>query len=211
MDPYDTVDLALYVLYPDCDDVGGNCVIADDDGGAGVPESVTFDATSGQTYYVIVDGYGGNSGGYDLTISESTSAGCQLVDLHADLDGSVWEDSDADGIQDPDESTLVNGVTVNLFLSAGGALVDSFTTGWQAPSYLFYDLDEGLYYLEFVVPDGYKLSPQDQGVDDDVDSDPNPITRKTAPFQLLPGEYDTSRDAGMYRVYHVYLPYVARP
>jgi hypothetical protein len=198
MDPDDTVDLALYVLYPDCDNVAGNCVIVDDEGGAGVQEDVDLMATAGQSYYVIVDGYNGDSGGYGLTISELTSNGCQLVDLHADLGDTVWEDSDADGIQEAGETNLIDGVTVNLY-ECGGALVDSTTTDFLPPSYMFIDVDAGDYYLEFVLPDGYEFSPQDQGVDDEVDSDVHPGTGQTECYQLAPGEWDTSWDAGMYQ------------
>ena len=201
MDPDDTIDLALYVLYPDCDDVPGNCVIVNDVGGQGVPEDVEFRATAGESYYVIVDGYNGDNGGFALTISEATSNGCQLVDLHADLGDTVWEDSNANGIlEDAEVAIFLGGVTVNLY-ECGGAFVDSTITDYSSPAYLFIDLDPGSYYLEFVPPGGYRFSPQDQGGNDELDSDAHPATGQTACFQLAPGDFDMSRDAGMYRGY----------
>jgi len=61
---YDTV---LYVQ-TSCGDSGTD-VGCDDDGGDGVQSEVEFTATSGATYYVVVDGYSaGSTGDYDLTI-----------------------------------------------------------------------------------------------------------------------------------------------
>jgi hypothetical protein len=85
MDPTGSDDLALYVERNGCFDVAGNCAIVDDAGGGGVQEDVEFQAAVGMYYYVIVDGYNGASGPYDLTISEVTSTGCQLVSP-----GSRW-------------------------------------------------------------------------------------------------------------------------
>ncbi|MBN1975991.1 MAG: FG-GAP repeat protein, partial [Anaerolineae bacterium] len=72
-------DLALYVERNSCFDVAGDCAIVDDDGGGGAQEGVQFQAAVGMVYYVVVDGYNGASGPYDLTISEATSTGCRLV------------------------------------------------------------------------------------------------------------------------------------
>lgn len=76
-------DLALYVLaapgaactaLPSLAD--GQCITMDDNGGGDVTESVTFNATAGTQYFVIIDGFNANSGTYDLNIS---GTGCNLV------------------------------------------------------------------------------------------------------------------------------------
>jgi len=76
-------DLALYVLaapgaactaLPSLAD--GQCVTMDDDGGGNITESVTFAATAGTQYFVIVDGFNAATGPFDLTI---TGTGCNLV------------------------------------------------------------------------------------------------------------------------------------
>jgi hypothetical protein len=76
-------DLALYVLaapgaactqLPSLAD--GQCVTMDDNGGANINETVTFAATAGTQYFVIVDGFNTATGPFDLTI---TGDGCNLV------------------------------------------------------------------------------------------------------------------------------------
>jgi hypothetical protein len=76
-------DLALYVLaapgatctvLPALADP--QCVTMDDDGASNTTETVTFNATAGTEYYVIVDGFNAATGPFDLTI---TGAGCNLV------------------------------------------------------------------------------------------------------------------------------------
>ena len=76
-------DLALYVLaapgaactqLPSLAD--GQCVTMDDDGASNINETVTFAATAGTQYFVIVDGFNAATGSFDLTI---TGSGCNLV------------------------------------------------------------------------------------------------------------------------------------
>ena len=76
-------DLALYVLaapgaactqLPTLADP--QCVTMDDDGASNTTETVTFNATAGTEYFVIVDGFNAATGTFDLTI---TGTGCNLV------------------------------------------------------------------------------------------------------------------------------------
>ena len=76
-------DLALYVLQapgaacialPSLADP--QCVTMDDDGGTNITETVTFNATAGTQYFVIIDGFNTATGTFDLTI---TGTGCNLV------------------------------------------------------------------------------------------------------------------------------------
>ena len=52
------------------------CVTMDDDGASNTTETVTWAATAGTEYYVIVDGFNAATGTFDLTI---TGTGCNLV------------------------------------------------------------------------------------------------------------------------------------
>ena len=61
-------------------------------------------------------------------------------------------------------------------------------------------LDPGEYSVEFIQPSGFLPSDQDQGTDDEKDSDAHPVTGKTVPTVLSPGEDDDSWDAGYYRL-----------
>lgn len=69
-------DEVLYIV-TDCGNLAGSCVGSSD---GGSPETVSFTATAGTNYFVIVDGWSGSpSGTYTLDITEDTATGCQLV------------------------------------------------------------------------------------------------------------------------------------
>jgi len=110
----------------------------------------------------------------------------------AALGDYVWEDRNANGVQDENEPGL-NGVTVNLYDCDGNPVASTTTAddaSGNAGYYLFDDLTPGCYEVEFVVPEGYVFSPQDQGADDGVDSDANPTSGRTDPINLAAGETD---------------------
>lgn len=76
-------DLALFVLQapgaactqlPSLAD--GQCITMDDDGASNTTETVTWAATQGTEYFVIIDGFNAATGTFDLTI---TGTGCNLV------------------------------------------------------------------------------------------------------------------------------------
>lgn len=112
---------------------------------------------------------------------------------HASIGDYVWHDLNHDGIQD--EEPGIPGVVVNLY-KCNGDFVDTTTTDSNG-FYLFYYLDPGDYYLEFIAPDDYVITLQDQGEDDSIDSDSdgNGITICTT---LESYEHDMTWDAGMY-------------
>lgn len=69
MDPtIPAADLALYVLSPTCPAgmFSTNCIVGDDSGGSGTLEMVTFPIAAGTDYFIVVDGFLGASGPYDL-------------------------------------------------------------------------------------------------------------------------------------------------
>jgi uncharacterized repeat protein (TIGR01451 family) len=107
----------------------------------------------------------------------------------------VWYDTNQNGIQDGNESGIP-GVTVNLY-TGSDVLADSTTTD-SAGLYKFSDLSAGDYYLEFVPPSGYSFTQQDQGADDTIDSDADPVSGQTMISTLAAGGNDLSWDAGMY-------------
>jgi hypothetical protein len=82
MDPTDVApnadDLALYVV-TDCANPAASCLRVDDAGGAGTAEDTAFSATAGVDHFIIVDGFTGAAGPFNLTITETTSTGCELV------------------------------------------------------------------------------------------------------------------------------------
>ncbi|MFO1194046.1 MAG: SdrD B-like domain-containing protein [Rhodoferax sp.] len=123
-----------------------------------------------------------------------------LVKL-ASLGDYVWEDKNADGIQN-DGATGINGVTVRL-LRPDGTLVATTVTATNAGNagyYFFGDLLPGDYKVEFVKPNGYSFSSADQGGNDGLDSDANVNNGQTITTTLTAGENDLSWDAGLYKL-----------
>jgi hypothetical protein len=112
---------------------------------------------------------------------------------HASIGDYVWHDLNHDGIQY--EEPGIPGVVVNLY-KCNGDFVYTTTTDSNG-FYLFYYLDPGDYYLEFIAPDGYVITLQDQGEDDSIDSDSDG-NGKTMCTTLDSYEHDMTWDAGMY-------------
>lgn len=101
-------------------------------------------------------------------------------------------DLNGDGVQQTGEPPLA-GVTVRL-LDKDGVFLDSRVTDSDG-LYLFDALLPGSYFIEFVMPVGYELSPQNVG-DDDHDSDADPTTGRTAKITVASLEDQFNWDAG---------------
>jgi hypothetical protein len=71
----DTHDVVLWAV-TDCADVDNTCIGSSDSGN---PESFTFFASAGTDYWLIVDGWNGESGPYTLDITDTNGIGCSLV------------------------------------------------------------------------------------------------------------------------------------
>ncbi len=116
----------------------------------------------------------------------------------------VWEDVNGDGIQN-DGTAGIGGVTVKLYYAGPDGTfgtsddTTSTTTTNNTGHYQFANLPPGTYKVEFITPDGYVITFQDEGSDDSKDSDPDRTTGVTAPFSVTSGQSDDTRDAGMYR------------
>jgi hypothetical protein len=136
---------------------------------------------------VIVLAAGANDPNWDAGIYQPATVG--------DL---VWNDANADGIQDSGELG-VDGVTVELFRSADDALIGTGTTAGGG-LYSFTTVP-GSYYLKFGgLPSGYSFGPSTASVvSDSGDSDVNPATGKTDAILLAPGANDPNWDAGIYQ------------
>ncbi len=117
--------------------------------------------------------------------------------LPAGIGDRVWYDNDADGLQDAGEPG-VPAVSVTLYTAVDAPVSSTVTsiTGF----YQFTNLLPSDYYLIFTPTAEYTITPPDQGGDDALDSDVNPITRRTILTDLESGEYDPTWDAGLYRM-----------
>lgn len=108
----------------------------------------------------------------------------------------VWEDLNANGIQEAGEPPIAN-VTVRL-LDASGAVVKTTTTD-ATGHYLFSELNPGVYQIEFVAPAGYTLTTPNVPSDDAKDSDAAATTLRTSLTDLVGDETDLTWDAGFFR------------
>ncbi len=121
--------------------------------------------------------------------------GLYLADQPASIGDTVWFDGDVDGLQEAGE-TGVPGVLVALY-RADGLLVATTHTDVDG-HYQFTNLVPGDYFVEFSPPSGYYGTHPDQGTADDVDSDADPITGRTAVTTLTAGENDPTWDYGIF-------------
>ncbi|HIE10490.1 MAG TPA: DUF11 domain-containing protein [Kiritimatiellae bacterium] len=129
-----------------------------------------------------------------MLVAEQASVTDQVV--AAALGDRVWRDSNTNGIQEVSETQGVWGVTVRLY-DSGSNLVSSTQTDTNG-YYQVAGLGAGSYFLEFVPPTNYYISPRDQGSDDTVDSDADPTNGRTVIFSVGAGSNDFSWDAGLY-------------
>ncbi|MFA7061861.1 MAG: SdrD B-like domain-containing protein, partial [Pedobacter sp.] len=113
---------------------------------------------------------------------------------NASIGNFVWEDKNANGVQDTGE-TGISGVTVNL-LKCDGTSAGTATTDANG-SYKFNNLTPGCYKVQFTTPGGYTASPANQGTDDAKDSDS--VSGVSGQYNLVSGQYDDSVDAGFYK------------
>jgi hypothetical protein len=150
------------------------------------------------------DPEGGNKGllnSATLSYDGNTEKDCDCEELPASVGNFVWEDKNANGIQNSGESGI-QGVEVKLF-DSNSNLIDTKFTGSMG-EYLFVDLSPGDYYIEFVKPDGFESSPKNAlGLPGDTkptDSDASPTNGRTDSFTLSYGEAELDIDAGFYQL-----------
>lgn len=127
-----------------------------------------------------------------VTILDNDQAPPQLGSI-GDL---VWNDSDQDGVKDPNEQG-VSGVSVQL-KDCNGATLQTAQTN-NAGNYNFPNLQAGCYRVCFSLLNGYQFSPINQGNNDSNDSDVNPADGCTNIINLQPGQNDPTQDAGIFQ------------
>jgi hypothetical protein len=119
----------------------------------------------------------------------------------ASIGDFVWEDLNANGVQDVGEPGIP-GVSVTLTGTDGNGTPVNLNTNTNGLGlYLFSNLVPGTYKVTFGSPGvGYILTGQDRGVDDTKDSDAALGTLMTINTVLISGETDLTWDAGFYRL-----------
>jgi fimbrial isopeptide formation D2 family protein/uncharacterized repeat protein (TIGR01451 family) len=115
----------------------------------------------------------------------------------ASIGDRVWNDANANGIQDAGE-TGVDGVVVALYDSTGALLIT--TTTDLNGNYLFDNLPAGTYTVGVGATPGRNISPRGAGSDPALDSDIDRATRRSGPITLTAGEARTDIDIGLYQL-----------
>ena len=115
----------------------------------------------------------------------------------------VWEDKNANGIQESGENG-VEGAKVELLDENGqaatdvnGDIVAPFITKSDG-KYSFCNLKEGKYIIKVTPPNGYYISPKDKGSDEAKDSDINPDS-KLSDIINLSNTNDLTWDIGLFK------------
>ncbi|MBI1225510.1 MAG: T9SS type A sorting domain-containing protein [Bacteroidetes bacterium] len=137
---------------------------------------------------------------YSVTVTDATgcTTSCSFTLYQpAKLGDFTWIDTDEDGIQDTGE-VGIDGVHVTVTGTTiyGNNYTASMNTGPNG-MYMFV-VQPGSYKLTFSIPNGYLISLQNQGSDDAIDSDVNPLTNMTAFYTLASGEINLTIDAGFH-------------
>lgn len=178
----------------------------------------TFTNLQAGDYYVVFDipeEYilsDGNSGPDDVDSDISNAFGEGSTDIitlesgqvFENLDGGaylpacigdrIWEDLNKDGYQDPGELG-VGGIEVIIFRSFGVPFDTVYTN--SIGEYKFSGLKQGLYFIQFMIPQEYTITLTDEGTNDDIDNDADE-TGKTPLISLAHGADLTSVDCGIF-------------
>ncbi|VED59399.1 SdrD B-like domain-containing protein [Staphylococcus simulans] len=101
-----------------------------------------------------------------FVIENSSGTGDGTLETYR-LGDYVWEDTNQNGIQDSGETPISN-VLVTL-KDANGNIINTAVTD-RYGNYLFSDLNNGDYTVEFSTPEGYVPTTQNAGTDSTVDS-----------------------------------------
>jgi protocatechuate 3,4-dioxygenase beta subunit len=144
----------------------------------------------------------------DIDPSTNTSVCFNLVSAQQDPDRDiglfrragmgdrVWEDTNGNGLQDTGEPGLPQ-VSVELF-DCQNNLLETTATDAQG-YYLFDELLPGSYSIHYVLPENHFFTAQQQGDNDSMDSDADPLSGFTRCEVLTSGENNVNFDAGLYR------------
>ena len=132
--------------------------------------------------------------------TDSDDAVVELLTQLAGLGDFVWDDLNANGIQDAGEPGISN-ATVNLIDPNTGNVIDQTTTN-GAGFYQFTELDPGDYKVMFVLPNGFtQVSLFQVGGNPAFDSDADPnFGLMSDVVTLAPGEFNPTLDAGFFNL-----------
>ena len=163
-------------------------------GNEGSPKNELYTIDVGTGLATLV---GSMSPAQDIEACDCISA--MLINLQ--VGDQVWNDIDKDGIQDSGEPGI-EGVNVNLLTSTGNPYLNeqgnpTTTVTDVNGQYLFDELPEGQFIVEFILPSNAVFTSQNAGGDDDIDSDADTTTGRSPIFTLSGSTNNYSIDAGV--------------
>lgn len=165
-------------------------------------------ATSGQPPYTFHWSTGQNTpiisnlgiGTYTVTVTDAngcTSTCSVTLNGPSRVGDFVWIDIDRDGIQDAGE-VGVPGITV-IITGTAESTPYADTTVTNGNGLYYFDVPPGHYKITFLIPTSiYTISPANQGSNDAIDSDADPIMMMTDFFDIGHNELNLTFDAGIY-------------
>ncbi|OEZ91580.1 SdrD B-like domain-containing protein [Duganella phyllosphaerae] len=136
----------------------------------------------------------GTTGKVTLASGDDVTVRAGLVAQKATIGDRVWEDSNANGVQDVGEAGIT-GATVQLKDSTGN-VVQTTTTG--ADGKYSFSADAGTYTVAVTAPKGYVFSGANAGGDASLDSNVG-STGQSGQITLANGEVNNTIDAGLYK------------
>lgn len=148
--------------------------------------SITVSPTATTTYTVTVN---------DTNSCSATKETIVTVNNCGKIGNFVWEDLNANGIQDTGEPGI-EGVQIVLFKN-GIQVASTFTD--PSGMYLFSDLGPGDYVLMFNTPEGFISTVASQG-NEDNNSDVNATTSLTIAYTINGSYNNLDVDAGYYKL-----------
>ena len=155
--------------------------------GAGTLSGIFAGLQEGADVVVGGQAYTLSYAGNDVTLTPDDSP--------ATVSGIVWNDADSDGIRDSGETGQPS-VIVTLYNASTNARVATTITD-QNGAYEFHQSLTGSYYVVFSnLPSDVAFSPQMQGSDPTVDSDPN-SHGQTNSFSITGSSHILDLDAGL--------------
>jgi hypothetical protein len=178
-------------------------------------EVSTLIASYGKTFRLTLNGQGANRGAdsdIDPATGQSAPFTLPLASAATDLDiglvpagtasigDRIWKDLDTDGLQDVGEPGYPSQLVTLVLFGPDGVLgnaddvsINAFTDA--NGGYRFDGLPSGKAIIRTYVYNG-TYSPQGVGSDRSFDSDVNPLTRETNPFDIIDGQTRTDLDIG---------------
>jgi uncharacterized repeat protein (TIGR01451 family) len=161
--------------------------------GGAIDIAVEVESSGGSMPNMTNTAWVSSSNGRDSDPSDNVSSEATSVLVPA-IGDRVWADDNRNGLQDIGELGMAD-VLVALFDGTGNPVASTFTDG--NGDYSFSGLTFGAdYFAQFVPPAGFLLTSSDQGVDDTMDSDADPVTRETPTVSLVEVGDRSRWDAG---------------